>query len=131
VKIEGLLFGAIGAFFMIVIPIYWFMSGEIIGTVALILSMLLSVMVAAYFLVVGRKMDARYEDRKDAEIVEGAGSLGFFPPKSIWPFWLALTVTIFALGPVFGWWISLLAAGLGIWALTGWVYEFYRGDYQH
>ncbi|MBK8461382.1 MAG: cytochrome c oxidase subunit 4 [Micropruina sp.] len=130
-KVEGLLFGAIGAFFLIVTPIYWLMSGEIIGTVALILSLLLAFMVAGYLLVVGSKMDARYEDRKDAEIVEGTGALGFFPPKSLWPFWLALTITMFALGPIFGWWISLLAAGAGIWALSGWVYEFYRGDYQH
>ena len=38
---------------------------------------------------------------------------------------------VLALGPVFGWWISILAVCLGIWALSGWVFEFYRGDYQH
>lgn len=130
-KVEGWMFAAIAIFLAIVSPIYWLMSHEIIGTVALIMSVLLFVMIAAYMFTVGRKMDARLEDRKDAEIAEGAGAMGFFPPKSIWPFWVALTVQLLALGPVFGWWISILAVCMGIWALSGWVFEYYRGDYQH
>lgn len=130
-KVEGWMFAAIAIFLTIVTPIYWFMSHEIIGTVALIMSVLLFVMIAVYMFNLARKMDARLEDRKDAEIAEGAGAMGFFPPKSIWPFWVALTVQLLALGPVFGWWISILAVVLGIWALSGWVFEYYRGDYQH
>ncbi len=130
-KVEGWMFAAIAIFLAIVSPIYWFMSHEIIGTVALIMSVLLFGMIAAYMFNLARKMDARLEDRKDAEIAEGAGAMGFFPPKSIWPFWVALTVQLLALGPVFGWWISILAVCLGIWALSGWVFEYYRGDYQH
>ena len=130
-KVEGWMFAAIAIFLAIVSPIYWFMSHEIIGTVALIMSVLLFGMIAAYMFNLARKMDARLEDRKDAEIAEGAGAMGFFPPKSIWPFWVALTVQLLALGPVFGWWISILAVVLGIWALSGWVFEYYRGDYQH
>ncbi len=130
-KVEGWMFAAIAIVVAIVTPIYWFMSHEIIGTVALIMTVLLFTMVAFYVFNLSRKMDARLEDRKDAEIAEGAGALGFFPPKSIWPFWVALTVQLLALGPVFGWWISILAVCLGIWALSGWVFEYYRGDYQH
>ncbi len=130
-KVEGWMFTAIAIFVAVVTPIYWFMSHEIIGTVALIMTMLLFAMVAFYLFALSRKMDARLEDRKDAEIAEGAGALGFFPPKSIWPFWVALTVQLMALGPVFGWWITILAVCLGIWALSGWVFEYYRGDYQH
>ena len=130
-KQEGWILGIIAIFMAIVSPIYWFMSHEIIGTVALIMSVLLFVMIAVYMFNLARKMDARLEDRKDAEIAEGAGAMGFFPPKSIWPFWVALTVQLMALGPVFGWWITILAVCLGIWALSGWVFEYYRGDYQH
>ncbi|MCW3156836.1 cytochrome c oxidase subunit 4 [Micropruina sonneratiae] len=130
-KVEGWMFTAIAIFLAIVSPIYWFMSHEIIGTVALVMSFLLFGMVGVYLFVLARKMDERVEDRKDAEIVEGAGAMGFFPPKSIWPFWVAITVQLLTLGPVFGWWISILAVCLGIWALSGWVFEFYRGDYQH
>jgi arginyl-tRNA synthetase len=66
-----------------------------------------------------------------ADASEGAGELGFFPASSIWPLWTALTMVLIVLGPVFGWWISLLGLGMGIWSLTGWVYEYYRGDYKH
>jgi len=130
-KVEGWMFAALAIFLAVVSPIYWFMSNEIIGTVALLMAFLLFGMVAVYLFILARKMDERLEDRKDAEIVEGAGAMGFFPPKSIWPFWVALTVQLIALGPVFGWWISILAVCLGIWALSGWVFEYYRGDYQH
>ena len=130
-KVEGWMFAAIAIFVAIVAPIYWFMSHEIIGTLALIKTVLLFAMVAAYMFNFARRMDARLEDRKDAEIVEGAGALGFFPPKSIWPFWVALTIQLLFLGPVFGWWLSILAVVMGIWALSGWVFEYYKGDYQH
>ena len=35
------------------------------------------------------------------------------------------------LGPVFGWWLMLLGFGFGALALTGLVYEYYRGDHAH
>lgn len=130
-KAEMWIFSALVAFFAVVAPIYWLMSGEVIGTVALLLTLAFTGMIAVYFSIQTRKMDPRLEDRKDAEIIEGAGELGFFPPRSIWPFWVAVTVTLMAMGPIFGWWLTLLGMGLGIWALTGWVYEYYKGDYQH
>ena len=130
-KAEMWIFTFIGLFFTVVAPAYWFISHEVIGTVALLLTLAFSGMIAVYFSIQARKMDPRAEDRKDGEIIEGAGALGFFPPKSIWPFWVAVTIAVMALGPVFGWWITLLGIGMGIWSLTGWVYEYYRGDYQH
>ena len=87
-------------------------------------------MIAVYLGITSRKID-RPEDRPDAEIAEGAGELGFLPASSIWPLWMALTMVLIVLGPVFGWWISLLGLGMGIWSLTGWVYEYYRVDYRH
>ncbi len=42
-----------------------------------------------------------------------------------------LTVTVMLLGPVFGWWITLLGVGMGIWSITGWTYQYYRDEYQH
>jgi len=131
VKVESWIFALIAIFMAVVAPIYWLMSGEVIGTVALVLTFAFTAMMTAYLWIQSRKMDLRAEDRKDADIIEGAGELGFFPPASIWPFWSALIVTIMALGPVFGWWLTILGAALGVWAVTGWCYEYYRGDYQH
>ena len=85
-----------------------------------------------YLSIIGREVGtARPEDEPDGEIAHGAGTLGFFPPKSIWPLWCALAITVVFLGPVFGWWISMLGFGMGIWAASGMVFEFYKGDYAH
>ena len=130
-KVEAWTFGALVIFFLVVTPIYWFISNEITGTAALILTFFLTLMIAGYLGLVARRIDPRPEDKKDGEIAEGAGELGFFPPKSIWPLFCALTFLLVILGPVFGWWLTIIGFGVGTFALCGWIYEFYRGDYAH
>ena len=131
-KTEWKIFAPIAAFFVLVAVLYGYFTklSEPIGIVALLLASVTCGMIAVYLAITSRKID-RPEDRADGEIAEGAGELGFFPASSIWPFWTALTLAVIVLGPVFGWWISLLGLGMGIWSLTGWVYEYYRGDYKH
>jgi hypothetical protein len=125
-------FAPLTLFFLIVGSAYGYFTrlSEPIGLTALLLAGVLLVMITVYLAIISRKID-RPEDKPDAEIAEGAGELGFFPASSIWPLWTALTMVLIVLGPVFGWWISLLGLGMGIWSLTGWVYEYYRGDYKH
>ncbi len=131
-KTEWKIFAPIAVFFFVVGTIYAFFTktDEPIGVVALFLAGATCGLIAVYLAITSRKID-RPEDRADGEMAEGAGELGFFPPSSIWPMWTALTMVLIVLGPVFGWWISLLGLGMGIWSLTGWVYEYYRGDYRH
>ncbi|MGI8456485.1 MAG: cytochrome c oxidase subunit 4 [Propionibacteriaceae bacterium] len=130
-KAESWVFGGLTAFFVPVTPVYWLMSRDPTGTAALILTFLLTLMIFGYLALVARKIDARPEDRTGGEILEGAGEQGFFPPQSIWPFYCALTIAVIALGPVFGWWLTILGMGLGIFAVTGLVYQYYRGDHAH
>ena len=130
-KTEAKIFAFVAIFFGVVTPIYWFSAHEPAGAVALALAFIVGAWLWANLHIQGKKTDARYEDNPDAEIIEGAGALGFFPPKSVWPFFAALTLSIVLMGPIFGWWLSLLGVGIGIWSVCGWVYEFYRGDYQH
>jgi Cytochrome c oxidase subunit IV len=131
VKAEAWIFGGLTIFFVVVTPIYWFMSKDPTGTVALILTLLLSLMISGYLALVARRIDPRPEDRTDGQVLEGAGDLGFFPPQSKWPLFCAMTFILVALGPVFGWWLMILGFGIGAVTLTGWVYEFYRGDHAH
>ena len=131
-KPERWVFWFIAIFFGIVTPAYWIMAHEIAGTFVLGFSGLLGAMIAIFLTLTARTFDPRPEDRKDAEVWEAAGEVGFFAPKSIWPFWCALVITIILLGPaVHQAWISLLGMGLGIWAASGWIFEYYRGDYRH
>ena len=101
-------------------PIYWFITAdpitgvpEITGTVALIMSTLLVLMIWLYLLLVAQRMEPRPEDRKTGEIAEGAGELGFFPPQSKWPLFVSLTFVPVVLAPVFGWWLMIIGLGFG------------------
>lgn len=130
-KMESRIFLVVAAFFAIVSVAYWFATYEPTGTAALILTFCLCIMIAGYLTLISRRIDSRPEDRNEAEIVEGAGELGFFSPQSIWPLFCGLALAFVMLGIVFGWWIAIIAGGLGVVALTGLIYEYYRGDYAH
>ena len=130
-KSEKTIFGALGIYFLIVGAAYYFLTEELVGTVALILTAVMSFIITTYLAVAGKQTGRRLEDDVDAEIYHGAGELGFFPPQSIWPLWVALTIGVICLGPVFGWWLTLAGIGMGLWSVTGWVMQFYRGDYAH
>jgi hypothetical protein len=131
VKVEAWIFGILVIFFVVVTPTYWFLSRDPTGSVALVLTFFLALMISGYLALVARRIDPRPEDRSDGQVLEGAGDLGFFPPQSKWPLFCAMTFILVALGPVFGWWLMILGFGLGSVTLTGWVYEFYRGDHAH
>ncbi len=107
------------------------MSSDPAGTAALTLTFFLSLMIALYLGLISRRTDPRPEDKKSGEIAEGAGELGFFPPQSKWPLFAALTFTLVILGPVFGWWLTILGFGFGVVTLSGLIFEFYRGDHAH
>ena len=136
-KKEAKVYLPLGVFFLIVTPAYYFLGryddGKIewAGVLALTLTTVMVFMIGGFFQITGAKMDDRPEDRHDAEVVEGAGDIGFFPPSSIWPFACAVMAGLVFLGPVFGWWLTIIGFGLGAWAVAGWVYQYYRGDYQH
>ena len=131
-KIEAWIFGASTAFFVIVSPAYWLIAGDWTGTSALVMTTLLAAMVTLYLGFHAAKMEPRPEDRKDGEIADGAGELGFFPPYSWWPLWCAasLAVIVYAVA-VAAWWLVIIGVGLGALALSGWVFEYYRGEHAH
>ncbi len=123
--------GVVALFFGVVTPIYWFLSNDPTGTSALVMTTLLAALVSFFLGVVTRQIPDRPEDRKRADIAEGAGELGFFPPYSWWPLYCALALGTAVLGVVFGWWLFLIGAGVGVAALCGFVFEYYRGLYAH
>jgi hypothetical protein len=78
------------------------------------------------------RMEPRPEDRKDAEIADGAGELGFFPPYSWWPLWCGATLGVMVFGVAMGaWWLFVIGVGIGVLALCGWIYEYYVGEHAH
>lgn len=130
-KTGGLIMASLSVFFVVVTPVYWFMSLDPTGTTALVLTSCLTLFVTFYLLLVARRTGQGPEDNEEAEVSEGAGELGFFSPYSWWPLWAALTFCLAALGIVIGWWISLIGLPFLAAAVLGWVFEYYRGAHAH
>ena len=137
-KAEAWIFAICTIFLILVTPAYWFVTdasergGDWTGTSALTMTTLLTLMVTLYLGVHAKKMEPRPEDRSDGEIADGAGELGFFPPYSWWPLWCALTLGLIVYGLAFGaWWLVIIGGMLGALALSGLIFEFYRGEHAH
>jgi hypothetical protein len=131
-KAEAWIFGSCTVFFLLVTPAYWLIAEDPTGTAALVMTTLLAMLVAFYLGFHASKMEPRPEDRIDAEIADGAGELGFFPPHSWWPLWCGLTLAVIVFGTAMGaWWLSMIGAGFGVVALSGWVFEYYLGEHAH
>ena len=131
-KAEAWIFIVTTVFFALVSPAYWFITGDWTGTSALAMTTLLTLMVSLYLGFHAARMDPRPEDRKDGEIADGAGELGFFPPYSWWPLWcaLALGTVVFATAMA-AWWLLIIGGAIGMVTLSGWVFEYYRGEHAH
>ena len=128
-KVESLIFNIIGLFCVIAAVVYGVWSREPIGTTALVLSAGLTFLIGGFFWFVSRRIDARPEDRKDADIADGAGELGFFPPASYWPFGLALSAGLMGLALAFFYsWLILIAGAALLVTIGGLLFEFYTGQ---
>jgi len=131
-RAEAWLFTICAMFFLLVAPAYWFITYDWTGTSALTMTFLLMLLVAFFLGFHARRMEPRPEDRNEAEISDGAGELGFFPPYSWWPLWSAATLGIIVFGTAMGaWWLLIIGFGLGSLALCGWIYEYYVGEHAH
>jgi MFS-type transporter involved in bile tolerance (Atg22 family) len=126
-KVEGNVFGFIAVFLVPVTVVYGYLSGDWTGTTCLVLSIGLTAMIAYYLLFTARRMEARPEDRPDAEISEGSGEVGFFPPHSWWPIALAASFSVTMTGLIFGPFLVLMGAGALVISLLGLLFEYYVG----
>jgi hypothetical protein len=129
VKVEALIFNIIALFCVIAATVYGFWAREPIGTTALVLSGGLTGLIGGFFWFVSRRIDARPEDRKDADVADGAGELGFFSPGSYWPFALALSAALMGLALAFFYsWLILIAAAALLITIGGLLFEYYTGQ---
>ena len=101
-KAEAWIFGITTVFVAVVAPVYWMLAGDPTGTSALVMTALLTAMITLYLGFHASRMDPRPEDRKEGEIADGAGELGFFPPYSWWPLWCALALGVIVYGTALG-----------------------------
>ena len=134
-KVEARIFDIVTVFAFVVAAVYGvmthYMSGygtEPVGTVALILTGGLALLAGSYLRFVSRRIEARPEDREDAEVSDGAGELGFFSPGSYWPIALAASAATAGLALAFFYvWLLLIAVVMLLVAIGGLVFEYHTG----
>ena len=103
-------------------PIEW------VGTVAIALAALLSLLIAFYLTIARRAQGGELpEDRLDANIDDGEAEQGHFSPWSWWPLVLAASAALTFLGIAIGPWVAFIGVAIFLVAIVGWVYEYYRG----
>ena len=128
-KIESLIFGIIATFCIAAAVVYGVWAQEPIGTTALVLSGGLTGLIGGFFWFVSRRIDARPEDLKDAEIADGAGELGSFSPGSYWPFALALSAGLMGLALAFWYsWLIIMGGIALLLTIGGLLFEYYVGQ---
>ena len=128
-KVEALIFIGIAVACVAAAVVYGVWSHEPIGTTALVLSAGLTGLIGGFFWFISRRIDPRPEDRKDADIAEGAGELGFFSPGSYWPFALALSAGLMGLALAFWYsWLIIVAAAALMVTIGGLLFEYYVGQ---
>ncbi|EOM78174.1 cytochrome c oxidase subunit 4 [Rhodococcus rhodnii] len=137
-KIEAKLFEILTVFFILVAIVYGVFTSlsrtgiEWAGFTAICLSAGLTLIVGTYFRFVARRLDTRPDDYDDAEIADGAGDLGFFPPSSFWPILVAGAAALAALSlAFFEWWMIVPSSIAVIAAAAGMVFEYHVGPEKH
>jgi H+/Cl- antiporter ClcA len=127
--VEARFLVGVAVFFAAVCAMYWFGSYERAGSVLLIFTAFLGLLPGGYLLWWSRRMRPRAEDRDDAGLDEGAGSIGAFPDSSIWPFVFGIGAGISASAFVFGAWLGVLGGSMLISGIIGVVVESRRGGH--
>jgi hypothetical protein len=128
-KIGWQLFNGLAVFYLLTAVLYWQIGGEAVGITAIGLSGGLAFIVGFYLWFTDRRSGGTLpEDNLEGEIADRAGEMGFFSPHSWWPLPVGLAMTAVGLGLIIGWWLTLIAAGVLIFSVIGFVLEYERPE---
>lgn len=106
----------------------WYNATEWVGTIALLFSAAMSVMIGFYVNRVHRAQGGELpEDTLTADIDDGDPEIGEFSPWSWWPLVLAFSAALGMIGLAVGTFLLPIAGAVFLVAIVGWVYEYYRG----
>ena len=123
------LFIGLAFFYAIVTVVYWQIGGEAVGITAIALSSGLALMIGYYLWFIDKRLSATLpEDNKLGEIADSAGELGFYSPHSWWPLPVAASMCAAGLGLLIGWWLTLIAVGVLLISVIGFVLEYEKPD---
>jgi hypothetical protein len=124
----------VGVFGLVAGAVYWFLSYEPLGTVALLL-LGVGPGFAGLFIVQHNRSAGYRQDRHDMirrfagmphgdppgpKSLEG-GDIAVLPMPSLWPFTASLGVTVAGSGLIFGLWLVILGLAVALYSGWGWV----------
>lgn len=104
---------------------------EIIGSAAIAMLAIMSLFLAFYLRMTGKKQGAAPEDRETANIEDGDYEMGYFAPWSWWPFLIGAFGGLVFASLAVGWWLFFIGFPLALVALIGFVFERSRGQLAH
>ncbi len=125
-KLSARLFLFLAAFDIGAAILYLSADGEEAGLTMLVLAGGLHGIIGVYLWLLARRYAAAPEDRADAEISDGAGTVGFFSAGSVWPFAIGLTAAICAVGAIYTPLSALSGGVLLVGASLGLATEYWR-----
>ena len=111
--------------------IYWYLSRDEVGTTALALTGAFAFLISFYALYTSKRVYPRPEDRLDAQVDEADPEYGFYSPHSWWPLAVGVSVLALVFGLIFAVWLIVLGVAALMFAVIGWLFEYYRGEFAH
>jgi hypothetical protein len=123
-KVEAILFAGVTAFFAVSAVIYAAWAQEPAGTAALVVAAVMAALISFFLYYTHRRVGIRPEDSKSAEVVDAAGTVGFFPPDTAYPALTALGFALTAGGVALGLWLLLIGFGVLLPGVIGFVFGF-------
>lgn len=140
-KIQAYMFMGVSTFFGLVAALYayWAVADlgaiEWTGFVALVVSIGFGWMIGFWLWQAARRSEREHglppEERHEGQIPENSGEYGFFSPHSWWPLFAALSVAFTGFGVAIGWWMVFIGGLAVILTAIGWVFEYYRNEFEH
>ena len=118
-------------FYAFLAGIYWYFSRDEVGTTALALTGALAFLISFYALYTSKRVYPRPEDRLDAQVDEADPEFGFYSPHSWWPLAVGVSVLALVFGLIFAVWLIVLGVAALMFAVIGWLFEYYRGEFAH
>lgn len=124
-------FGLVGVIYVIWGMNYLPERFEPVGIIGLFLTGVFFTFIAGYLYVSDRVLDPAPEDDLRGNIEQVQGDYGFFSPYSWMPLFLAFAAALLFLGIAIGWWIFAIGVLLGVPALVGWTFEYFKGQHAN
>ena len=123
-KHTGWIFAFGAAFYAVVTAVYYIYTREIIGTILLLLTGGMTLIIAYYLMFTIKRLGYQPEDNQYGEHDEVDPDYGFFSPHSWWPFPIALAAALTGAGLIYARWLVALGALILVLAMIGLVFEY-------